>query len=256
MRKAGPPRITPRSNFLSFLIPDPVTLGCKSPTCFSLVILVSFLTAGVAFAQNSGGLPAPDSATFEAITGDSSEEDHSAWDRFYKKKNHAFGKEAIGFLKENLNLLKRGRAFVPAMGEGRNAVFLARNGFRVEGVDLSKIAVDRAIEEAKAKNTSIKGIVADLFEYPYPKEAYDFILVSLFYSERLLPKLKAALKKGGHIMFYLKRETGKAGSSATPDDFFVKTGDLKASLSDFETLIYREFVDQGVDMIAVLARKK
>jgi tellurite methyltransferase len=214
------------------------------------------LSAWMHSAQGSGSLPAPDSATYEAITGDTSEEDHSAWDRFYKKKNHAFGKEAIGFLKENLNLLKKGRAFVPAMGEGRNAVFLARNGFRVDGVDLSKIAVDRAIEEAKAKKTSIKGIVADLFEYPYPKEAYDFVLVSLFYSERLLPRFKGALKKGGLIMFYLKRETGRKASSPTPDDFFVKPGDLKASLADFETLIYREFIDQGADMLAILARKK
>ena len=220
-----------------------------------LTLSLTCLTDAVR-AEPPGGLPAPDSATYEAITGDSAEEDHSAWDRFYKKKNHAFGKEAIGFLKENLRLLRKGRAFVPAMGEGRNAVFLARNGFRVEGVDLSKIAVDRAIEEAKAKNTSIKGIVADLFEYPYPKDAYDFILISLFHSERLLPKFKTALKKGGHIMFYLKRETGKTGSSATPDDFLVKAGDLKASLTDFEILIYREFSDRDVDMIALLARKK
>ena len=222
---------------------------------FGLILLLC-LFAPPALPDSSGPLPPPDSATFEAITGESPEEDHSAWDRFYQKKNHAFGKDAIGFLRENLEIIPRGRAFVPAMGEGRNAIFLARNGFKVEGVDLSQIAVDRALQEAKAKKTSIKGIVGDLFEYPYPKEAYDFILVSLFFSERLLPKFKSALKKGGYIMFYLKRDNGRPASSLVPDDFRVKGGALKASLQEFETLIYREYIDQNMDMVAILARKK
>ena len=200
--------------------------------------------------------PAPDAATYEAITGESAEEDHSAWDHFYQKKNHAFGKDAIGFLKENLRLIKKGRAFVPAMGEGRNAIFLAKNGFAVDGVDLSKVAVDRAIEEARSKKTSIKGVVADLFQYPYPKDAYDFILVSLFYSPELLPKFKAALKSGGHLMFYLKRDTGKPGQRVAPEEFRVRAGDIKAALADFETLIYREYIDQNVEVVGILARKK
>ncbi|MBU6153254.1 MAG: class I SAM-dependent methyltransferase [Bdellovibrionales bacterium] len=223
---------------------------------YPMVVLLLAALPGSGMAESTTGVPSPDLATFEAITGESPEEDHSAWDRFYKKKNHAFGKEAIGFLKENIKILPKGRAFVPAMGEGRNAIFLARHGFRVEGVDLSQVAVDRALQEAKAKKTFIKGIVGDLFEFPYPKEAYDFILVSLFYSERLLPKLKNALKKGGYIMIYLKRDTGRQSTSLVPDDFAVKAGALKAALVDFETLIYREFIEQNMDMIAILARKK
>ncbi len=226
----------------------------RIPAVFLQLLLACALPPRTASAGSI--TPPPDQATFEAITGESAEEDHSAWDRFYSKKNHAFGREAISFLRENLKLLKKGRAFVPAMGEGRNAIFLALNGFQVEGVDLSRVAVDRAIAEAKARKTSIKGVVADLYEYPYPKDAYDFILVSLFYSERILPALKAALKKNGLIMFFLKRETGVPNARLAPDDFPVKAGDLKASLSDLETLVYREFIEKNVEMVAILARKK
>ena len=35
------------------------------------------------------------------------------------------------------------------MGEGRNAVFLAKNGFTVDGCDISEIAIKKALDLAK-----------------------------------------------------------------------------------------------------------
>jgi hypothetical protein len=196
-----------------------------------------------------------DPTTYEAITGDSADDDHTVWDSFYQKKNHAFGRDAVGFLKDHLKLLKKGRAFVPAMGEGRNAIFLAKNGFQVDGVDLSSVAVDRAIEEARAQKTSLKGLVADLNQYRYPKDTYDLVLLSLFFSPALMPKFKSSLKKGGYFVVYLKLDTGKPAKTASPDDFFVKASTLKSTLSDLEILTFREYKDQGEDVIAALARK-
>ena len=50
------------------------------------------------------------------------------------------------FLVENIDLLPRGRALDVAMGSGRNAVYLARMGFQVEGVDASREAVEEALK--------------------------------------------------------------------------------------------------------------
>lgn len=196
-----------------------------------------------------------DAKTYEAITGESADEDHSAWDSFYKKKDHAFGRDAIGFLKEQLPRLKKGEAFVPAMGEGRNAIYLARHGFKVLGVDLSPIAVDRAIADARNLKLPLKGVVADLFKYPYPREKFDLVVVSLFYFPALLPHFKNSLKKGGQLMIYLKLDNGRGKDRSAPDDFAVKPGELKSALSGFEILTYREFRDQSVDVVGVLARK-
>jgi tellurite methyltransferase len=224
-------------------------VGVGSSSKWFLLLLI-FANPGLA----SGADP-ESSKTFEAITGESADEDHSAWDSFYKKKDHAFGRDAVGFLKEHLGRLRKGEAFVPAMGEGRNALFLARNGFQVLGVDLSPVAVDRAIAEARGLRLPLRGVVADLNQYPYPEEKFDFILLSLFYSPSLLPKLKKSLKKGAHLMIYLKVETGRGKDRSTPDDFTVKPGELKSALSDFEVLTYREYRDQSVDVVGVLARK-
>jgi tellurite methyltransferase len=192
---------------------------------------------------------------YEAATGDSPDEERSIWDSFYEHKANVFGKEAVGFLKEHLHRIRKGRAFVPAMGEGRNAVYLARHGFKVDGVDLSPIAVDRAVELARSQHVSLKGIVADLLTYPYPLNTYDFVFVSLFYMESLMPKFKQSVKSGGHLMVYVKADTGKATAGSTPDDFLVKASTLKGALRDFRILSFKEYRDHGVDVLAVLARK-
>ena len=53
------------------------------------------------------------------------------------------------FLVENLELLPEGRVLDVAMGSGRNAIYLARLGFEVEGVDMSPEAVNTALESAE-----------------------------------------------------------------------------------------------------------
>jgi tellurite methyltransferase len=197
-----------------------------------------------------------DPSTYEAITGDSADDDRSMWDSFYKTKSNAFGKEAVGFLKDHLHeIKKKGRAFVPAMGEGRNAIFLAKRGFLVDGNDLSEVAVEHALDAAKSQKVEMKGIVGDLTEYKYPENYYDFVMVSLFYMGEVIPKFKKSLKKGGYIMFYEKLDTGKPGANTSPDDFLVKTEELKAALKDFDIKIFKEYKDHDVAVVGVLARK-
>ncbi len=219
------------------------------------LLFFQILALSNAFAGPVHGPTNNSPSTFEAVTGDSPDEERSVWDSFYKNKANAFGKEAIGFLKEHLHQVKKGRAFVPAMGEGRNAIYLAKHGFKVDGVDLSEVAVDRAVEAARHQKADIKGIVADLTTYQYPNETYDFIVLSLFYMPNLMPKFKKTLKRGGHIMIYVKADNGKPTQQNSPDDFLVKGSDLKTALRDFETISYKEYKDHDVEVVAILARK-
>ena len=52
------------------------------------------------------------------------------------------------FLRNNIGLLQKGRVLDVAMGKGQNAVFLAKMGFDVEGVDVSLEAVNDALKLA------------------------------------------------------------------------------------------------------------
>ena len=196
-----------------------------------------------------------DHTAYEAITGESADEEKTVWDDFYKERHHIFGKEPVSFLKDNIEMIPRGKAFVPAMGEGRNALYLAKRGFEVDGNDISEVAVDKTLAEAKTAHVTLQTTVADLNKYNYPENHDDLIVVSLFYQKSLLPRFKKALKKGGFILFYNRVDTHDKETKTSPDDFLVKPAELKESMKDFQIKTYREYVDQGFHVVGLLARK-
>ncbi len=83
------------------------------------------------------------------------EEDRKRWNKRYNTKEYVYGKEPIKFLKDNINVLARGKALVLAMGEGRNAIFLAENGFDVDGCDISEVAVEKSKSLASENNVKL-----------------------------------------------------------------------------------------------------
>lgn len=191
--------------------------------------------------------------TYEAVTGESADEDKSFWDTFYKQKDNAFGKDAVAFLKENLPKVPKGKAFVPAMGEGRNAIYIAKHGFDVVGNDISDVAIDKALGLAKKLNVSIKANVVDLKEYKFVDNQFDFIFISLFYDRTLNSGFKRALKKGGYIMFY--EEVYDGDPQKAPSLFWVKRNELNEVLKDFKIITSKEFEDHGKRVIGILAKK-
>ena len=58
-----------------------------------------------------------------------SEGDRIRWDDRYDKYGYIYGTEPLDFLRDNIDLLPQGKTLVLAIGEGRNAVFLAEQGF-------------------------------------------------------------------------------------------------------------------------------
>ncbi len=69
---------------------------------------------------------------------DAKPRDKDRWDKKYSTEVFIFGKEPVPFLTQNIHLLPKGRALDIAMGEGRNGVYLATQGFEVVGLDISE----------------------------------------------------------------------------------------------------------------------
>ena len=69
---------------------------------------------------------------------------------------HENSLEPAQFLVENVELLPKGRVLDVAMGNGRNAIYLARLGFEVEGVDISQESANTALELARKVGVAIK----------------------------------------------------------------------------------------------------
>lgn len=61
-------------------------------------------------------------------------------------------------------------------GQGRDALALADLGYEVTGVDISQVGIDQMVNEAKDRGLRVKGVLADLYEFPIDP-SFDYILL-------------------------------------------------------------------------------
>ncbi len=101
------------------------------------------------------------------------------WNRRYAGKELVWTARPNRFLVAEAADLRPGRALDLACGEGRNAVWLAEQGWQVTGVDFSDVALAKAFELAAARRVEADWVRADLLDYRPEPRAYDLVL--LFY---------------------------------------------------------------------------
>jgi SAM-dependent methyltransferase len=124
------------------------------------------------------------------------------WDERYGSEAYAYGKEPNQFLAEHFQAMPKGRVLSLAEGEGRNAVFLARQGYAVTAVDGSAVGLKKAEQLAREHGVEIELVQADLLEYEIGENCWDGI-VSIFCPVPAGPrtalhrKVVAGLKPGG-----------------------------------------------------------
>ena len=140
-----------------------------------------------------------------ALPQDGGESDSmkARWDERYDRDMYIYGKEPAAFLKQKIGGLKKGKALVLAMGEGRNAVYLAQNDFDVTGVDISEVAIEKCNKLAEERNTTVNAVVADLTDYDMGEAQFDLITNFYYYDPSIFPQVIEALKPGG--MFILEQ---------------------------------------------------
>lgn len=146
------------------------------------------------------------------------------WDERYGAEEYAYGTKPNKFLEENVNHIPKGRVLSLAEGEGRNAVFLAKQGYSVTAVDASIVGLNKARKLAEENGVVVEFIHADLADYDLGENRWDGI-VSIFcplpssLRKQLYKKVEAGLKRSGVFLLeaytpdQLKHGTG-GGSSA------------------------------------------
>jgi 2-polyprenyl-3-methyl-5-hydroxy-6-metoxy-1,4-benzoquinol methylase len=90
------------------------------------------------------------------------------------------------------------------MGEGRNAVFLAEQGYDVEGCDISTIALKRANSLAAERGVRMRAFQANLENSKLEQEKYDLVTCIDYLQLDLIPQMKAALKPGGMVIMCVR----------------------------------------------------
>jgi SAM-dependent methyltransferase len=128
------------------------------------------------------------------------------WQERYEAETWLFGTEPNEWLRSNAWRLSPGmRALCPGEGEGRNAVFLAREGLAVTAVDFAPAALARAEALAALERVRIETIAADLCAWTWPEAAFDLValvFLQLTPDERVVVHRAAAraLAPGGWLV--------------------------------------------------------
>jgi SAM-dependent methyltransferase len=121
--------------------------------------------------------------------------DAGAWDERYAASELVWSAEPNQFVAAELADLPPGRALDLAAGEGRNAIWLARRGWRVTAADFSQVALDkgRRLAGGLADDAAVSWVCADATTWDEPA-AYD--LVVLAYLQLAAEERRAAVRAG------------------------------------------------------------
>jgi SAM-dependent methyltransferase len=145
------------------------------------------------------------------------------WDERYSAEDYAYGTTPNEFLVENVSSIPKGKVLSLAEGEGRNAVFLAQQGYDVTAVDGSLVGLNKARKLADENRVVVEFIHADLADYDLGENKWDGI-VSIFFPlpsslrKELYKKVMAGLKQNGVFLLeaytpaQLKHGTGGGNS--------------------------------------------
>ena len=145
----------------------------------------------------------------------------ATWNKRFETETFIFGREANEFLRSHASLLgSESRVLCVADGEGRNSVWLAQQGHRVDAFDVSAVGVAKAKKLASDSGVAVDYRVADCDRLIWPAEIYD-VVVAIFVQfadpnvrKRLFANMVRTLKPGGLLIL----------QGYTPKQLDYKTG--------------------------------
>lgn len=145
----------------------------------------------------------------------------SMWNQRFAGDEYLFGREPNEHLKAKAPQLPAGGSVLcVADGEGRNSVWLARQGFQVRAFDVSDVGVAKARKLASEAALSVDYTVADCEQFDWTAQRHDGV-VAVFVQfadpemrARLFANMVRALKPGGVLIL----------QGYTPKQLEYKTG--------------------------------
>ncbi|WP_350301310.1 class I SAM-dependent methyltransferase [Peribacillus frigoritolerans] len=129
------------------------------------------------------------------------------WEKEYRNVDSLWGFNPNGILSQYVEMLpENGEVLDIGIGEGRNALFFAEQGFAVEGIDISETAVERCLELSKEHNLNVNAKVQDINSFEIEPNKYSLIILSNVLNffpdneiKNIIDKVKIGLQKNGFV---------------------------------------------------------
>lgn len=167
--------------------------------------------------------------------------DIRGWDERYRSRERPsedFDAPPTPLLIETARQLKVGKALDLACGTGRNAVWLATQGWSVTAIDAAPAAIETLRTRASKLGVDVDARQADLQQGQYRIEhsAWDLIAICYYLQRDLFQPAKAGIAPGGVLLAIVHiTESGEE-----PTDTRAKPGELKTYFTGWEILHYYE----------------
>lgn len=169
------------------------------------------------------------------------------WNKRYNEAEYIFGTKPNDFLRDEFSKIPIGGSVLClAEGEGRNAVFLAQQGYQVTATDMSEVGLNKALKLARDRGVDIITQVADLADYEFGEAKWDGIVAIWAHlptavRQYVHAQIAPALKPNG--VFILEAYTEQqltmdavGGPPATQQERFGSLAVLRAELAELEEI--------------------
>ena len=134
------------------------------------------------------------------------------WNRILTAPKPTFNEAPNAFLVAMTTGVKPGRSLDVGMGQGRNTIYLAQQGWDSVGFDPAERAVAAAQERAKALGLKITATVARDVDFNWGKAQWDLIVLSYVGAREYVDQVAQALRPGGMVVIEaFHRDATRAG---------------------------------------------
>jgi SAM-dependent methyltransferase len=145
------------------------------------------------------------------------------WDERYRTDELVWRAEPNRFLVEEVEHMPPGRALDLACGEGRNALWLAAQGWEVTAVDFSAVGLAKARRLAIERGIRANFVAADVLTWDPPARAFDLVIVMYLHllsedRRRTLLRAVTALAPGGTLLVVGHDSTNLSEGTGGPQD--------------------------------------
>ena len=175
----------------------------------------------------------------------------ATWDARHAAHDPIESHEPDATLVAEVGDLRPGRALDLATGDGRNAIWLAGQGWQVTAVDFSSVALDRARTSALAAGVDVDWIEADLLDWAPPPSVFDLVSIVFLHlppDERraVYERAAAAVRPGGSLLVVGHDRSNLVDGVGGPQDATVlfTPAEVAAELTGF-SVVKSEVIRRG-----------
>ena len=180
------------------------------------------------------------------------------WNQRFDTPDYIFGKAVNEYLRDQASscLNKGNLVLCVADGEGRNSVWLAKQGMQVDAFDLSTLAIAKAKKLARESRVEVNYALASSDSWQWRPNYYDAV-VAIFIQfadpamrVRLFDQMRSTLKPGGILIlqgYTPKQLEYKTGGPSLLDHLYTESliRDLVLGMDIIDLSVYEKILSEG-----------